>query len=568
MTRKLAILALAFLWTLGASAAVNPGTISGTVRDTAGAPQMGAVVEILADSAARTQTVLTDTKGAFNIAGLLPGLYTIKVTAPSFLPTIREHVRLQSGATLLVNVTLNTLFEAIQLVPRRKASAESDDDWRWALRSMANRPILRLADDKPLVVVQNGEDASDGQLKARVSFIAGSDGDPFSSSAMGTNFQVEQSIFGKRSSIPAKWSLNGGLGSAASNPNAVIRAAYSRAMPDGTSPEIALSAKRFASLNPDQPAIQALALSIANSMTFGEFLELDYGGESQTVQYKERATIFRPFATVSAHPGKNTVVQYRYATTAPDLRRAKGFDTAPADLSESNPRLTMTPLGQRVEHASHNEVSVSRRIGSNKAQVALFSDTIHNAALTGTGASFTQDTNALIGDPYSGNFYYNGGNLHTQGVRAVFSRPVVTGLDATLDYAYGGVLTAPESLVQVSQTATSLTSAKRHAAAAKLSGTLPHTDTSVIASYRWLSGSSLTPVDMFNASAGQTDPYLSFFIRQPIPTMHLLPNGLEALIDVRNLLAQGYRPVLSADGSTVYLVQGARSIRAGLSINF
>ena len=82
MTRKLAILALAFLWTLGASAAVNPGTISGTVRDTAGAPQMGAVVEILADSAARTQTVLTDTKGAFNIAGLLPGLYTIKVTAP------------------------------------------------------------------------------------------------------------------------------------------------------------------------------------------------------------------------------------------------------------------------------------------------------------------------------------------------------------------------------------------------------------------------------------------------------------------------------------------------------
>jgi hypothetical protein len=73
---------------------------------------------------------------------------------------------------------------------------------------------------------------------------------------------------------------------------------------------------------------------------------------------------------------------------------------------------------------------------------------------------------------------------------------------------------------------------------------------------------------MFNASAGQTDPYLSFFIRQPIPTMHLLPSGLEALIDVRNLLAQGYRPVLSADGSTVYLVQGTRAIRAGLSFNF
>jgi hypothetical protein len=568
MTRKLGILALALVWCLGASATVNPGVIAGTVRDTAGVPQMGAVVELLANSAARTQTVMTDTKGAFTVAGLLPGFYTIKVTAPSFLPTIREGVRLQSGANLLLSFTLNTLFEAIQLVPRHKASADSDDDWRWALRSMANRPILRLADDKPLVVVQRDDDAANGQLKARVSFISGTDGDAFSTPT-NTNFHVEQSIFGKgRFSAPAKWSLNGGLGSATTNPNAIIRAAYSREMPDGSFPEIALSAKHFASLNPDQPAIQALALSIANSMTFGEYLGLEYGGETQMVQFKERATSYRPFATVTVHPGTNTILQYRYATTAPDLRLAKGFDTAPADLSESNPRLTMTTQGQRVERAGHNELSVSQRLGKNKMQVAVFSDTIHNAALTGTGAVFTEDTNALIGDPYSGNFAYNGGNLHTQGVRAVYSHPLAMGLDATIDYGYGGVLTAPESLVQVSQTPTSLVTVKRHAAAAKLSGTAPASKTKVIASYRWLSGTGLTPVDMFNASAGQTDPYLSFFIRQPIPTMHILPSGLEALIDVRNLLAQGYRPVLSADGSTVYLVQGTRCIRAGLSYNF
>jgi hypothetical protein len=153
-------------------------------------------------------------------------------------------------------------------------------------------------------------------------------------------------------------------------------------------------------------------------------------------------------------------------------------------------------------------------------------------------------------------------------VRTVYSHPLAKGIDATLDYSYGGVLTAPESLVQVSQTSTSLITAKRHSAAAKLSGTTYGSKTKIIASYKWLSGSGLTPVDMFNASAGQTDPYLSFFVRQPIPSMHLLPNGLEALVDVRNLLAQGYRPVLSADGSVVYLVQGTRSFRAGLSFNF
>lgn len=567
MTRKLGVLAFALVWCFGASAAINPAVIAGTVRDNVGVPQMGALVEILANSAPRTQTVLTDTKGAFTIAGLLPGLYTIKVTAPSFLPTIRERVHLQSGANLLINLTLNTLFEAIQLVPRYKATTNNDDDWRWALRSMANRPILRLADDKPLVVVQRGESA-DGELKARVSFISGSDGDAFS--APSTNFQVEQSVSGKGRTSPAKWSLNGEVGNAPSNPNAAIRAAYSREMPNGSYPEIAISAKHFASLNPDQPAIQALALSIANSMTFGEYLELDYGNETQTIQFMDRATSFRPFATISAHPGKNTILQYRYATATPDLRRAKGFDIAPTDLSESssNPRITITPQGQHIERASHHELSVSQRLGAHKVQLALFSDSIHNAALPGTGASFTQDPDALIGDPYSGNFAYNGGHIHTQGVRAVYSHPLAMGLDATLNYGYGGVLTAPESLVSVSQTSTSLITTKRHSAAAKLSGTAPRSKTKVIASYRWLSGSGLTSVDMFNASAGQTDPFLSFFLRQPIPTMHLLPSGFEALIDVRNLLAQGYRPVLSADGSTVYLVQGTRSIRAGLSFNF
>jgi len=37
---------------------------------------------------------------------------------------------------------------------------------------------------------------------------------------------------------------------------------------------------------------------------------------------------------------------------------------------------------------------------------------------------------------------------------------------------------------------------------------------------------------------------------------------------VRNLLAQGYVPVIGPDGSTVYLVQTARSVRGGLAFSF
>jgi len=40
------------------------------------------------------------------------------------------------------------------------------------------------------------------------------------------------------------------------------------------------------------------------------------------------------------------------------------------------------------------------------------------------------------------------------------------------------------------------------------------------------------------------------------------------LVDLRNLLAQGYVPVIAPDGHTVYLMQSARSVRGGLAFTF
>lgn len=151
MFRKLGCLVMVLTLAAGASAAVNPGAISGVVRNSSGTPQMGATVEVVTPGA--ILQAQTDAKGFYSLTGLLPGMYSVKVSAPSFLPAIREKINLQSGTSLIVNVTLNTLFEAIQLLPSRSSSPEDQDDWKWTLRSMANRPVLRLADDGPLVVV-------------------------------------------------------------------------------------------------------------------------------------------------------------------------------------------------------------------------------------------------------------------------------------------------------------------------------------------------------------------------------------------------------------------------------
>ena len=262
-------------------------------------------------------------------------------------------------------------------------------------------------------------------------------------------------------------------------------------------------------------------------------------------------------------------MEYNYATSRPNLRTdsEKGFDSAPADLSESDPRVSLLDYAPKVERAHHQELSVSHRMGKNSVQVAAFSDRVVDPALTGIGEASSVG-GFLLPDLSSGTFSYAGKNLDTNGMRVVLQHKFSSDLTATLDYAFGGVLDLPRSDVSLQDAQGFITTQRRHALAAKFSGTTPRTHTRWIASYRWVDGPALTPVDMFNASPGQSDPFLNVFIRQPIPNLGFLNGHMEAIIDLRNLLAQGYVPVLGQDGQTVYLVQSARSVRGGVAFTF
>ncbi len=200
-------------------------------------------------------------------------------------------------------------------------------------------------------------------------------------------------------------------------------------------------------------------------------------------------------------------------------------------------------------------------------QVAYYADRVHNLVLTGAGDPSSYSDNVLP-DIYSGTFSYGGGTLNTTGTRVVLQRTISKDFSATVDYSTGGVIALQSPVSAWQNVSHSLTNARRHSVGAKFSGYIPSSGTRWVASYKWTSGSSLSPVDEFNASPGQVDPYLSFFIRQSIPGTSFIPGKMEALVDVRNLLAQGYLPVLGQDGHTVYLVQSARAVRGGLAFTF
>jgi hypothetical protein len=527
---------------------------------------MGAVVELLGVGALQpAEIAYTDARGFYQVKGLPAGSYSVKVTAASFLPTLRENLTLKTGVNLVVNVTLNTLFEAVQLLPARKGPNNDDNDWRWTLRSSANRPILRVVDDGPLMVVAKGEAAGDKVLKARVAFVGGSGSGFGNASDMSTAFSVEQSIFsGGTLSLDGKLGVTG----AGALPNTVVRAAYQQKMKDGSRPEIAITARRLNTPGlglGDASALQAVALSMSNTSALSSTMELSYGGQLESIQFVDRMTAFRPFATLDWHVSPDWVVEYRYASSVPSTRNQKGFETAPADLSESGPRATLINFNPAIERGRHQEVSVSHRIGKNNVQVAMFRDRVRNVAMTGVGAVDVAEGDFLP-DVYSETFNFNGGDLSTSGMRLVYSRKLTDNLISTLDYAFGGVLVPTSS--DLADLRSTMNTERRHSLAYKMSGQVPGSHAKWIASYRFTSGDGVTPVDMYNASPGQADPYLSFFVRQPLPETRFIPGKVEAMVDVSNLLAQGYMPVVGNDGQTVYLVSAARSVRGGLAFTF
>lgn len=544
---------------------MTPGSISGYVRDSGGVPQMGAAVEIYGVATGQHQLAYTDETGHFSLSGLLPGSYDLRATAPSFLPTLREDIALSAGTAKVLNITLNTLYEAVKMLPPAKRPGNEDDTWKWTLRSTANRPILRFDDGSPTVVEAANQEKS---FSGGLAFVAGgASGGYGSASDLGTAFSFEHSLFSD-----STLGFNGTLGYMSGIPDGVLQVSYRHQGDDSAiAPEMALSIRRFSAPQNGVHlgSLQAVSFSYANGFSIGE-LDFHFGSEVQAIQFMGRANAVRPFGSLDLHLTPNTVLEYKYATSEPHSHTNGAVDATLLDAPDSGPRLSLYNNDPLLENAHHHELSLSQRIGDdNNLQVAYFRDRIKDPSLLGVG-NITADTGGyFLPDVYSGTFNFTGSDLQAQGVRFVYERKLGDSLTATLDYDYGGVLELEEPGSDWSLVRENLHHAWRHSAALKLNGKFQRSHTTWMTSYRWTSGQALLPVDLFNASAGQTDSFFNVFIRQRFPHSHIFPVGhVDAIIDLRNLLAQGYVPMLGPDGKTVYLVQSARSVRGGVSFTF
>ena len=271
-----------------------------------------------------------------------------------------------------------------------------------------------------------------------------------------------------------------------------------------------------------------------------------------------------PFVNISWHSdGKS--VSYRLATS-PQLQNAGEL----ADSATLAPMFSEEGGRVRLEHGLHQEVRFEDNTESRRVMAAFYEDQLHSPVVGG-GGSISQSELAsgeVLYDPVSQEFRVAGPGYTSGGFRAEIAQKIGESTWTTVSFANGKALAfdATGSAVSVESALQSIVQRRTQAVTASIDGKLIRTSTGWRASYRWQPSNTVTPVALYDSYGHGA--YLNLMIRQPIHCGHLFPNGTEALVDVRNLLAQGYRPFLAGDGNTLYFAQDERSIQGGLSFSF
>lgn len=564
MMRRLHLAFFTVLIALSAAPAhgAAPGSVSGMVRDSAGVPQIGAVVQLLRPDLSVIASVYTNSNGRFTIPAM-PGRYALKAMGVSFLPSLRENVRVR--ANTVVNLTLNTLYEVVQWLPAEPTARNArKDDWAWTLRSAANRPLLRWLEDGPLVVVSDGSGAAP-RLKARL-MATGQEG-AFGESGERISATVEDTPSNSRellARVDFAPGTNAGMESMLGfRQDLGFSGAVQSVAAVAVHPEIEGSGGEGL----DEAAVRSW-----ETLNLGDEFDIEAGSNQVLARFAQNApsvlAAALPYASVDWREG-DSALSYRMTTFVPGRRDAEETE-AQAWLPEVSTRSGNLVL----EHGLHQELGWERHTDASGLAVLVYADRMDNPVIEAMSHFVPGDADAasVLLDRTSGLMHAAGPDFASTGMLATFERRLPGGNQVRLSYSNGdalvmsavsGGLPRPAALAQV------LAAAHPRRAqmySLSLSGTLDGTQTHWRASYRWQPEETVTQVAPFALDA--SEPYLNLHLRQPIHLRRDGTGGFEGLLDVRNLLAQGYRPFLLSDDSLLIFAQDQRSIRAGLSFSF
>src|SRR5215469_4745294 len=154
-------------------------------------------------------------------------------------------------------------------------------------------------------------------------------------------------------------------------------------------------------------------LASTQQMSMGDAVMIDAG----TLMMAERlaATIFdaEPYLRVAVRPGDDLLVVYRYASGR-ELQSAEDLD----HLKPGNPLLADAQGRPLSGRGMHNEVNVSKKMGSRVLSAAAYIDRVNHDSVGGSGVMDmkAEQGMALVADPVTGTFKLATGSFTGRGM--------------------------------------------------------------------------------------------------------------------------------------------------------
>lgn len=565
-----------------ASPVTLPGSLVGSVRDSSGLPQIGAVVHLLSRQEKLLQKTITNVNGEFGFDSLLPDFYSVRVQMTSFMPALKRNISVQPGMRSVLAINVATLLSSIELVYSSPTPGLMSDNWRHVLRStMTTRPILRAIPG--IDQASSQESSSSGPFSDTRGILRVAAGETSSGLAgqadFGTSFALATSLFGRNQ---LQVSGNIGYGEASDLTSASFRTTFSRT--DSLGPEVKLTMQQVGMplrtggvLGGNSPALRTMTITALEHVEIGDGLEVDYGASLHSVTFMDRLNYLSPFARVSYSVGKGDfAVAFSSGAPPVDLlavRDASGANDLQNDLATLSvmPRISLRNGGANVQRTTNLELSYNYDFGSTELTFGAYREAVSNGALA-LQAPTGFYMGDLLPDLSSSSSFFNIGHYKRYGYSIAVTQDLNEDFQATLAAGRASVLTAggreldtasPDELRGL------IRQSPRIWVRGKLAGRIPVSHTRFVTSYEWRDQNTLTPGHVYLTQSIHPETGLNLRFHQPLPFGGVLPGGrIEATADLRNLLAQGYLPITLADGRCLVLAQSPRSVRGGLSFIF
>jgi hypothetical protein len=608
-------LLLAFPEWLPAADLPVTGNLVGSVVNAAGAPQMGASVQVFNRLEKLVARAISLPDGRFSFAGLPVDTYSVRVSLVSFLPAFRDQIAVKAGLDSVLQIHLATLFSDIELHYTAPSAAMSED-WKWVLRSSpATRPINRaLSPEEAEIAANAGADAEDDPLPAAprpkifsgthaMLSLSGGDGglidtDSTQGGDLGTGFALSTNLLGKNQlQFAGTYGQGGGLA-----PSAVgICAIYSRNADGGLGkpPEVTLTVlqlDRFGSQSsagsfPGQnnvgsalPPLRTMSLSVYEVADIAGSVHLEYGLTGESVDYMQHSSRISPFARATLDLGADgaVIAAYNDGGRPDELTAHQQYDAGELDRSPSDDLTSAVNALARLPQVSNRngrlelqrtqdyELGYRKKAGSRTYSFSAFYERVSNGRLNVSGSLSSLDPDDLLYDGVSNTSTYNIGRYTRRGYLASVDQQVNDIFDVSMAFGRLGGFTPDAGGLGASGGVDQhfLVAGDHSVANINVDAKTRRAGTRLSAGYGWVDRGAVVPRHVFTTQNTSVAPGLNFMIRQPLPSLFGVPGHMELTADVRNLLSSGYIPVGGNDAQRLLIVQSPRSFRGGLNFTF